>query len=87
MKDRRYRPNYGLLRRFVLWARDMVFSSRRWYLTRICKMDLAPRCKFSLKANFDRTNPRGIHIGNDTYVAFGVVVLSHDMCRAFHADT
>ncbi|MFZ6750069.1 acyltransferase [Undibacterium sp. Ren11W] len=33
------------------------------------------------------TNPRGIHIGNETYLAFGVVIFTHDMCREFHADT
>lgn len=87
MNNRRYRANYGLLRRTVLWLRDLLLSSRHWYLSRVCRMNLAPTCRFSLKAKFDRTNPRGINIGEHTYVAFGVVVFAHDMCRGFHADT
>lgn len=87
MNTRRYRANYGAARRIVLWLRDQVLASRHWYLSKICKMNLADSCRFSLKAKFDRTNPRGIHIGHRTYVAFGVVVFSHDMCREFHANT
>ena len=87
MTTKRYRPNYGPLRLLVLWMRSGLLAGRHWYLSKICGMDLAPSCRFSLKTNLDRTNPRGIHIGEETVLAFGVVVFAHDMARVFHTDT
>lgn len=62
-------------------------GSRHLFYTKVYRMDLHPTCRFSLKANLDRTNPRGVHIGAETFVAFGAVVLAHDMSRRFHTDT
>jgi len=50
-------------------------------------MDIHPDTQISLKAHLDRTNPRGIHIGEGTLVAFGAVILSHDLARVIHSDT
>lgn len=50
-------------------------------------MDIHPDTQISLKAHLDRTNPRGIHIGEGTLVAFGAVILSHDLARVIHTDT
>jgi acetyltransferase-like isoleucine patch superfamily enzyme len=50
-------------------------------------MDVHQDTQISLKANLDRTNPRGIHIDEGTLVAFGAVILSHDMSRALSTDT
>ena len=50
-------------------------------------MNIARSVRFSLKTNLDLTNPKGVHIGDETYLAFGAVVLTHDMCREFQADT
>lgn len=83
----RYKANYGLKRLILLTARDALLDLRRWYLTTIFKMNLSPTCRFSLKVNFDKTNPKGIYVGDETYIAFGTVILTHDMCREFHADT
>ena len=50
-------------------------------------MDIHPTAQYSLKAHLDKTNPSGIHIGADTYVAFGAAILSHDMVRGLRVDT
>lgn len=50
-------------------------------------MDLHPTCNFSLSTKFDKTNPRGVHVGEHSYVAFDVVVLAHDMSRGTRAHT
>ena len=85
---RQHRPlPKSFLRRLILGGRDLTIRLRSWYLRRVLHMDIHPTCKFSLKANFDRTNPRGIHVGADTYVAFGAVILAHDMSRLIHAHT
>ncbi len=58
-----------------------------WRLRRLLKMDLGPDVKISLRADLDTTNPRGVHIGEGTYVAFHAVVFAHDMSRLVHTHT
>lgn len=60
---------------------------KRLYLTKLWGMDIDPSVLFSLKANFDRTYPRGVHVGPETYVTFGVVILAHDRTRGLYLDT
>jgi acetyltransferase-like isoleucine patch superfamily enzyme len=59
----------------------------RLIYTKVFKMDLHPSCTFSLSAKFDKTNPRGVHVGANSYVAFDVVILAHDMSRGTRAHT
>lgn len=75
------------LMRFAFAIRDRLLALRIWYFRRFYRMDISPGCKISLKANLDRTNPTGVHIDDGTYVAFGVVVLAHDMSRVLSTDT
>lgn len=48
--------------------------------------DISSSAKISLGAKLDKTNPKGIHIGDESYVASGARILSHDYCRAIHSD-
>ena len=50
-------------------------------------MDIGEDCANSLKGQLDLTNPRGLHIGDGTYLAFDSVIFTHDISRALHADT
>jgi len=50
-------------------------------------MDIGKHVCISLRARMDFTNPRGVHIGEGTYVTFDSVILSHDMSRLMHLDT
>ncbi len=87
-EQRQHRPyRKGMLRRVMLLLRNLAITIRRWYLCRVLHMDLHPTCKFSLKAQFDFTNPRGVHVDAGSYIAFNAVILSHDMSRLIHADT
>ena len=48
----------------------------RW----IYKMDLAPTVIISWKAKLDKSiNPRGVHIGDYTWVLSGATILAHDL--------
>ncbi|MEL6551562.1 MAG: acyltransferase [Pseudomonadota bacterium] len=67
--------------------RHAVVAARRWYYRAIWRMDLHPTCQFSLSAKFDKTWPRGIHVGARSYVAFDVRMLSHDRTRGLFVDT
>ncbi len=57
-----------------------------WY-RRIWGMDLGEGLKLSRSVRLDRTNPKGIHIGDWTAVAFNASILSHDMQSNRHLDT
>jgi acetyltransferase-like isoleucine patch superfamily enzyme len=50
-------------------------------------MDIDPTATFSLSVRFDKTFPRGMHIGAQTYVAFEAAILSHDMIRGLYLHT
>jgi acetyltransferase-like isoleucine patch superfamily enzyme len=78
---------HSLVRRAALQLRERLIDLRIWYLRSFMKMDIHPGARISLKANLDLTNPRGIHIGEGTYVTFNVVILAHDLSRVLHTDT
>lgn len=68
-------------------VRETLVAIKRLYFTRVWGMDLHPTCTFSLSARFDKTYPKGVHIGADTYIAFDVAILAHDRTRRIYADT
>lgn len=77
----------GLLRRLVMALRNRILSLQILFFRRVLGMDLDPQCRVSIRARLDFTNPRGVHVGAGSYIAFGAVVLSHDMTRLLHTDT
>lgn len=68
-------------------ATHVVRAFRGWYLRRIWGMDIGEDVAISMKANLDKSNPRGIHIGDHTTVTFDAVILAHDYLNNRHADT
>lgn len=72
------------LRELIRW---IVISFRHWYFTRIYRMDIASTARISFGTRLDKTHPRGIHIGKESYIASGAIVLSHDFCRRMRVDT
>lgn len=74
------------LNQLIKVQRLLVKIRRAWFV-RIWKMDIHPTVIMSLSAKLDLTYPKGIHIGEETYVAFGAAILSHDMTRALKTDT
>lgn len=75
------------LKRLALAARKAIILLRVTYLRQVVGMDIHPDTQISLKARLDSTNPRGMHIEQGTLVAFGAVILTHDMSRALTTDT
>jgi len=56
---------------------------RRWY-----KMDLGQGVRIAHKAHLDKSiNPKGVHIGDRTWVLNGAFVMAHDHCRSLRVDT
>ena len=51
-------------------------------------MDIGKNVQISWKAHLDKSiNPRGIHIGDESQVLNGAMILSHDACRRLKTDT
>ncbi|SHF86187.1 Hexapeptide repeat of succinyl-transferase [Loktanella atrilutea] len=69
------------------WLRRILVGARRGYLRRVWNIDIHPTADMSLSAKFDLTNPRGIHIGAYSYIAFNARILTHDMTRNIRRDT
>lgn len=58
-----------------------------WYYRRVWGMTIGEDCRISRSAKLDRTNPRGIHIGDCTLVSFDAAILTHDFVGNRHLDT
>jgi acetyltransferase-like isoleucine patch superfamily enzyme len=69
------------------WLRRSLVGTKRLVYTRVWGMDIHPTATFSLSAKFDKTFPRGIHVGERSYVALEAIVLAHDMTRAKKTHT
>ncbi|WP_036725796.1 acyltransferase [Patulibacter minatonensis] len=67
--------------------RRVLVDAKRFYLTRIFGIDLHPTCQFSLSAYFDRTFPKGVHVGKESYVAVQSMILTHDRVRGLYVHT
>ena len=69
------------------WLRTGLMSLYRLYYTRVWGMDIHPTVLFSLSAKFDRTFPKGVHVGRASYVAFDARILTHDRTRGLYVHT
>lgn len=70
---------------FRIFLRELVIKILR-LLYKVYGYDIDKSAKVSVGAKLDRTNPRGIHIGEESYIASGARILSHDYCRSLHRD-
>ncbi len=65
--------------------RDTLLRTRTWYFRTIYGMNIAPDVRISFKARIDKTNPKGLHIGEKTIIAFDAIILAHDYASRRHA--
>jgi len=72
--------------RSKLWT--IVTDAYPAFLRRRYKMDLGKGVRIAHKAHLDKSiNPKGIHIGDRTWVLNGAFVMAHDHCRSLRTDT
>ncbi len=67
--------------------RRLLVNGRRWILCRVYGMDIHPTVQLSLTARFDRTFPKGVHVGANSYIAFYAHILTHDRTRGLYLHT
>lgn len=69
------------------WLQKLIVKIRMFWFNRIWGMSIHPTVRMSMTARFDKTYPKGMHIDEETYVAFGAAILCHDRTRALYRDT
>lgn len=69
------------------WLRTIFVDIRRAWLRRVWGMDLHPTVQMSLSAKLDRTFPVGVHVGENSYLAFESRILTHDRTRGLYLHT
>lgn len=58
------------------------------YLRRRFKIQIGKNCRIAWSAHLDKSiNPKGIHIGDNTWILREAMILAHDHCRSLKADT
>ena len=50
-------------------------------------MSIHKTARISFGAKLDKMNPKGIHIGKESYITSGAIVFAHDYSRDLHCDT
>ena len=66
-------------------VRNSLLYARTWYYRTVYGMDIAKDVRLSFKSRIDKTNPKGLSIGEKTMVTFDAIVLSHDYASRRHA--
>lgn len=69
------------------WLRNLLVAFKRFVCVQILGMDIHPTAQLSLQCKLDKTFPKGVHIGQYTYVASGVHILAHDRTRGMYVHT
>lgn len=67
--------------------RLLVISIRHFVLCKIYGMNIDKSARISYGAKLDKTNPQGVYIGEESYIASGAIVFTHDFSRGIHKDT
>jgi len=67
--------------------RQLLGELRRLYLVHVWGMRIGRGSAVSFSAKLDKTNPRGIHVGQYTAICFDSVILTHDTRTRRHVDT
>jgi acetyltransferase-like isoleucine patch superfamily enzyme len=65
----------------------LLTSMKRIILRKIYHMNISPTARISFGAYLDKTNPRDIYIDDESFVAYGAMILTHDYCRSLHKKT
>lgn len=67
--------------------RLLVIVIKHWFFTKVYGMNISRSARISFGTKLDKTYPKGIHIGDESYLASGVIMFSHDFSRSMRTDT
>jgi hypothetical protein len=72
------------IREFV---RLFILSIKKKYMVIIYGMDISSSARISIRATIDKTYPQGIHIDDETFIASGSIIISHDYVNNIKKDS
>jgi acetyltransferase-like isoleucine patch superfamily enzyme len=72
------------IRTFIRW---LLLQPYFILLTKIYKMNISKKARVSLGAKLDKTYPKGIYIDDDSYIASGAIIFTHDFSRTLYKNT
>jgi acetyltransferase-like isoleucine patch superfamily enzyme len=75
-------PKIVLMRNYLF--RNVVVQLTRQYYRWVWGMNIGRGAHISLTTKLDLSNPKGVHIGENTCMAFGSVILTHDFINNVH---
>jgi acetyltransferase-like isoleucine patch superfamily enzyme len=75
------------MRQIREFIRMIVISFQAFVNRKLFGMDISPKARISFGAKLDKTFSKGIHIDDDSYVASGAIVFSHDYSRSLKTHT
>lgn len=81
LKSKKFMPPFRELI-WLLCVRVQMVIYRRIY-----KMNIAQTARIAFGAKLDKSHPQGIHIGPESFIASGAVILAHDYSREQKSDT
>lgn len=67
--------------------RLIVIDYQYILFTRLYQMKIDKSARISYGAKLDKTNPKGLNIGEESYVASGAIIFTHDFSRKLYLDT
>ena len=57
------------------------------YIYKLYGMHIHESARIFYGAKLDKTNPKGVYIDQQSYVASGAIIFTHDFSRKIHKDT
>lgn len=76
-----------MLVKFRNYLRLILVKIHYFLLIKLYNMNISSSARISLGARLDKTYPQGIHIGDESYVASGAIVFTHDYSRQYRSNT
>lgn len=77
-----------MISRLRVFIYNIIVVIRPFMLKYIYGMDIGKNVRISRRSILDNSiNPKGVHIGDETMLTSGVVVLAHDYSRSIITDT
>ena len=67
--------------------RLLVINLRHYLLVHLYKMNIHNTARISFGAKLDKTYPKGINIGRESYIASGAILFTHDFSRSIKVNT
>ena len=65
----------------------ILTSIRRFFLRNFYHMNISKTARIAIGAFLDKTNPKDIYIGDESYVSSGAMIFTHDYSRSIYKKT